>query len=232
MLIINGPIRHQLKVNCSSSALGPGWKANATIGRVIRLLLVNIGGAKPGLVDKATQGMPGKYTFCFGENEEESPWEPLHVERGFAHDQSAVSVVDALGTHNIHAGNATPEDLVRLVTACMLDLGSNNFFTGGGEAVLLLCPTHARILAEGGYTKERLQEHFYLHVRAPLEAFTENYKVRIIERKTLIDGKVPLVDRPELMMIVVVGGSGGLHSTFVPTAAWGSVTRAIRNTHT
>ena len=91
VLIINGPIRKALGVNSGRGCLGPGWRANATIGRAIRLCLLNIGGGSPGDVDKAIHGMPGKFTFCFGEAEEESPWDPLHVENGFSRASSSRS---------------------------------------------------------------------------------------------------------------------------------------------
>ena len=83
MTIINGPVRHQIGVNCGHNAMGHGFRANATIGRALRLMIINIGGAKPHEITKATMGHPAQYTFCVGENEEESPWEPLHVEKGF-----------------------------------------------------------------------------------------------------------------------------------------------------
>ena len=81
LLVVNGPIRQQIGINCGRGCLGPGWRANATIGRAVRLLLLNVGGAKPWTTDMAVHGMPGKYAFCIGQNEEESDWEPLHVER-------------------------------------------------------------------------------------------------------------------------------------------------------
>src|SRR3990167_5362018 len=92
-LIINGPIARRLGVNSGNNCLGQGNWANATLGRALRLILQNIGGALPGEMDRATQGQPGKYTFCCTENEERNPWEPLHVERGFARERSAVTVV-------------------------------------------------------------------------------------------------------------------------------------------
>ena len=82
MAIINGPIRHEIGVNCGHNALGHGFRANATIGRALRLIIINIGGAKPHEITKATMGHPAQYTFCVGENEEDSPWDPLHVEKG------------------------------------------------------------------------------------------------------------------------------------------------------
>ena len=92
VVVVNGPIRNQIELNSRRGCLGPGWRANATIGRALRLVLVNMGGCPPGDIDKAIHGMPGKYTFCFGELEEESPWLPLHVERGFAPEQSTVTL--------------------------------------------------------------------------------------------------------------------------------------------
>ena len=92
LTIINGPIRREIGVNCGHNALGHGFRANATIGRAIRLIILNIGGAKPQEICKATLGHPAQFTFCVGEDEEESPWEPLHVERGFRPDQSTVTL--------------------------------------------------------------------------------------------------------------------------------------------
>ena len=92
MTIINGPMRQQIGVNCGHNALGHGFRANATIGRTFRLMIINIGGAKPHEITKATMGHPAQYTFCVGENEEESPWDPLHVEKGFRPEQSTVTL--------------------------------------------------------------------------------------------------------------------------------------------
>src|SRR6185295_19343688 len=93
VLIVNGPIRNEIGVNSGRGCLGPGWRANATIGRAIRLCMLNIGGCPPGDVDKAIHGMPGKLAFCFGEAEEESPWQPLHVDNGYTRQQSTVTAV-------------------------------------------------------------------------------------------------------------------------------------------
>ena len=98
MLIINGPVRHRIQVNGGYNALGEGWRANATIGRCIRLIQRNIGGSYPETTCKATLGWPGKYSICMGENEEASPWEPLHVERGFDRNSSTVTAISADGS--------------------------------------------------------------------------------------------------------------------------------------
>ncbi|HJQ60694.1 MAG TPA: UGSC family (seleno)protein, partial [Vineibacter sp.] len=84
MVLVSGPMRKSLDINCGSNCFGQGWRANATIGRALQLILLNVGGAKPGEMDRATHGSPAKFAYCFGENEEESPWTPFHVRRGFA----------------------------------------------------------------------------------------------------------------------------------------------------
>src|SRR5690242_4300099 len=94
-VIVNGPIRVALQINSGAGVFGPGWRANATIGRAVRLCWVNIGGAAPGVISMSTFGGPGRYTYCIGENEEASPWEPLHVEHGYGAGESTVAVMAA-----------------------------------------------------------------------------------------------------------------------------------------
>ncbi|MFN3974826.1 MAG: hypothetical protein ACK4K2_06095 [Dehalococcoidia bacterium] len=228
LLIINGPIRQRIGVNCGAGCMGPGWRANATIGRAVRLVLLNIGGGAPGPVDKAVQGYPGKYTFCFGENEEDSPWPALHTERGFRQGDSTVTVVGAQGTSNIIELSPRPEDLLHALTYGMVNVGVNNFLTGLGEPLLVLNPLHARVLADAGWTKDNLREYLFEYVRAPISWFSR----RALERGTfegrIKDGKVSIVKEPSQFMLVVAGSMGGHHSTFIPTFGdtW-AVTRQI-----
>ena len=97
-IIVNGPLAAMLGINAGLNCLGQGHRANATLGRALRLILQNIGGALPGEMDRATHGQPGKYTFCCAENEAANPWTPLHVERGFAAGDSVVTVVGIAGS--------------------------------------------------------------------------------------------------------------------------------------
>jgi hypothetical protein len=228
LLILNGPVRQRIGVNCGAGCMGPGWRANATIGRAVRLVLLNIGGAAPGPVDKAVQGYPGKYTFCFGENEEESPWPPLHVERGFRPEESAVTVVGAQGTSNILEMSPRPEDLLHALVHGMINVGVNNFLMGLGEPLLVLNPLHARVLAEAGWTKDALREYFYERVRAPLSWFSPRAQERWGFAGRVQGEWVRMVREPGQFMIVVAGSLGGHHSTFIPTFGdtW-SVTRRI-----
>src|SRR5690242_3243641 len=123
LIIVNGPIVQRLHINCGRGLFGPGWRANATIGRALRLILVNIGGAGPG-VDTSQTGHPGKYTFCIAEYEAANPWEPLHVERGFSKDQSVVTVVNTEAPHSMTENIQTdPDGIVTTFASCMATLG-------------------------------------------------------------------------------------------------------------
>src|SRR3954462_8160259 len=114
-VIVNGPLAAELGVNATFNCLGEGTWANATLGRALRLILQNIGGALPGEMDKATQGQPGKYTFCCAENDDGNPWEPLHVERGFGADANTVTVVGALGTWSMNMTARKGEEVISMI---------------------------------------------------------------------------------------------------------------------
>jgi len=125
LFIVNGPVRQQLDINCATGVFGSGWRANATIGRALRLIMTNIGGARPAEIDKSAMGHPGKYTFLIGEYEEASPWEPLHVEKGYRPEQSTVSVYccDAPQCISNH-GSRTAEGILTTIAASMAWAGS------------------------------------------------------------------------------------------------------------
>ncbi len=145
IVIVNGPIVAQLGMNAEGNALGPGNRANASIGRAVSLALRNIGGAKPGELDMATLGQPAKYTCCFAENEAASPWAPLHVERGFAKDASVVTIVGVAGSVEIvDSVSNTPQDLAQTYAQSMLIAGSagggGHGLLGGGEPLIIMPP--------------------------------------------------------------------------------------------
>ncbi|HEY4300777.1 MAG TPA: UGSC family (seleno)protein, partial [Candidatus Didemnitutus sp.] len=125
LALINGPIRGRIGVHCGAGALGPGWRANATIGRALRLILINIGGAMPGEIDKSILGMPGKYSLCLGELEESSPWEPFHVEQGHSAGTSTVTLLSVQGTQSCAASYLEPESILRMLSDTMATFGAN-----------------------------------------------------------------------------------------------------------
>ena len=222
LLIINGPIRAALGLNSSSGAYGPGWRANATIGRAVRLILLNVGGAYPGVGDMSTQGAPSKYSYCVAENEEENPWQPLHVERGFRPDQSTVTVMAGEPPHNIndHTGRSA-EDVLTIIAGAMAVTGANNAYTGG-ETLLALGPEHAATIAGDGLTKRDVAEWLCQRARIPLERYTHDTMMERFDR--IPDGPVPMVATPDDLLVIVLGGPGK-HSSWVPT--FGGPTRPV-----
>ena len=127
LVIVNGPIARRLGMNAAGNVFGQGSRANAAIGRALRLTLQNVGGARPGKEDRATHGQPGKYAYCVAENEAASPWEPLSVERGFAEGDSTVTVCGSEGPHNINDhGSTTPEGIVTTVAGAAAVARSNH----------------------------------------------------------------------------------------------------------
>ncbi|MDO8670967.1 MAG: hypothetical protein Q7O66_05995 [Dehalococcoidia bacterium] len=234
-LIVNGPIRNKLGINSGPNCFGQGWRANATIGRALNLLLRNVGGAKPGSVSKSTQGMPGRFTMCIGENEEDSPWEPLHVERGMSADQSAVTVVPAAGTMQLYAGSRGGERMLTVVAHSITAMGTNDMIAPlakgkHNEPVIVMCPAHAQMCADLGMSKKDVKRILWERGRLPVEWFPEDV---IGEKRTVglvIDGMVPLVANPDDLILVVAGGDSGLHTTFVTTFATShhSATKLIR----
>lgn len=225
VVMVNGPIRKQLDINCGSGAMGPGWRANAAIGRAVRLIMLNLGGAAPGNVDKSTQGTPAKYTFCFGENEEESPWEPFHVARGFDAEDSTVTVLGLEGPQDINGQDSTRADsFLKILANSLVSPGTSNFrFTTGSDLVVCLGPEHALILGREGVTRRQVQEYLFEHCRVPVDKFTEEHVARRLSTPAQYgdwDGvsPVPIVLAPENFLITVVGGAG-LHSSWMPS--WG-----------
>ncbi|HUP38235.1 MAG TPA: hypothetical protein VNC82_22635 [Candidatus Limnocylindria bacterium] len=158
MVIVNGPVRRRLGIQSKANLFGPGFRANATIGRALRLVLLNCLECRPGVLDKSTQGWPGKYSLCFAEDEEASPWEPLSVARGFQPGQSTVTVFAAESGHNVLShGTRSPERLLTLFAETMAGLGS----LSPGRSVVVLAPEHAGHLARERWGRTRIQAWLY-----------------------------------------------------------------------
>jgi len=222
LAVVNGPLAEALEINCGYNAMGQGFMSNATIGRAIRFILINIGGASPGVLDRATFGAPSKYSFCFAENEEESPWEPLHVEKGFPKSHSTVTVIGAEGPHNLNDhGGSRAEEILSTISGVVSTPGSNNFYQGG-EPVIVLGPEHANVIAGDGFSKKDAKQWLFEHARVPMRLVSKGNLERFIKIKPDRfsglgpDDCAPMVDRPEDFMLLVTGGNGR-HSAVIPT---------------
>jgi hypothetical protein len=158
VVIVNGPITAAIGMNSGVNALGQGNRANATIGRALQLVIRNVGGGRPGEVDRATLGNPGKYSFCFAEDEARSPWEPLAVERGLRRGASAVTVFAGEGLRGVFDQlSRTPESLVRSLAWCLRTVAHPKFVRDY-DAVVVVSPEHGRVFREAGWSKARLRE--------------------------------------------------------------------------
>ena len=215
LMVVSGPIRKDLDVNCGANCLGQGRRANATIGRALQLVLLNIGGAKPGDMDRATHGTPAKYAYCFGENEEESPWEPYHVRRGFAATDDVVTALAAEAPHNIndHASNSG-EGLVMTIAGTMSQAGSNTVYLRG-PCFVVIGPEHAQTLHRDGWTPKTIQEALYERSRVHVSRLSkENLESWAGQGRHPVDGHYYLGHTPDDIHIVVAGGAGK-HSVYI-----------------
>ncbi len=235
MIMFNGPIRDQIGINYDSGCFGPGTQANATIGRALRLMLINIGGATHGDVDKAPLGWPGKFTsVCFGENEEESPWQPFHVDRGFESGDSTVTIIPINGMWPITEMSPEKEQVLHHVTFGMAVSGhaATEQLPEGFESVLIMSPVIAKMVSEVMPDKEALRRHIFENARVPLYFHPpyrhEPAKKRMAELGIVWDGKgVPITLNERRVLIICAGGLGGLQSIGASCMLGMSVTRKI-----
>jgi hypothetical protein len=221
LIVVNGPVRDRIGLNCGTNVFGQGFRANATIGRAARLAMMNIGRGIPGKSDMSTMGSPAKFSFCIGENEEASPWPPFHVDHGMKPGDSAVLVHGCEPPHNIQDhGSATPDELLMTCVSAMNTIGNNNAGMGG-EMLLVFCPEHARILADHGMSKDDVRAE--LHRRMRLRFATMGHRLRAFyrNRRPSTDvgpeiADIPFFDDPAQLLIMVAGGPG-LHSAVLPS---------------
>jgi hypothetical protein len=232
MLIVNGPIRNKIGLNCDTGAMGPGWQANSAIGRAIRLIMLNLGGAAPGDVDKCTQGFVGKFGMCVGENEENSPWEPYHVSLGYDAEESVVTTVGVNASTNIHDSSDNWQDVFKTVTGTLIGPETGNVVDPDSTPVVAFNPIHARLLADAGYTRAKLLDHFFENCRTPAASMSaRRLHLRRADHpeKFDIDGMIPFTWERHLPIVITLGGWGGGQSCYLPNGHYGhAATRKIR----
>jgi hypothetical protein len=233
LVLVNGAIGRELRVHGGSGCFGPTFPANASIGRAVRLVLLNVGGASPGDGDRATQGTPAKFAFCFAENEEANPWSPYQTTQGFDANTSTVSVWGAEGPHNINDHDSdTGLDILRTIAGAMSQSGSNN--RGGGHPLLALGPEHAATIAGDGLTREDVQNYLFEHARIHVGELAP-WASRGVRRRLADEGRevtdeavasyrLQIANSPEALHVVVAGGPGK-HSVWMPT--FGGATEAV-----
>ena len=228
LLIVHGPAAHELGVHAGSGCFGPGFRANATIGRAIRLIMLNVGGAWPGRYDMATQGSPAKFSYCIAERDD-VPWGPLHADR-------AVTVFGGEPPHNVNDHvSTTAAGILATVADTAVSLGSNvGWYFSQSQLLIVLGPEHARTIAGDGFSRADVQRFVFEHARLPLRTLKlggmwgiQDWP-RWMHAVTDDDALLPQVPSPEDVMVIVAGGPGK-HSAVVPNCTFSrAVTRPIQ----
>ncbi|MGE0486330.1 MAG: hypothetical protein AB7Q81_19425 [Gammaproteobacteria bacterium] len=218
MLVVCGAARALGGFQAGFGLMGPGHRANAATGRALRLAMINIGGARPGESDMAIHGGPAKFSFCFAEDAESSPWPGLHTTFGYGADDGAVVLLGVEGPHSaLFSGDA--EDprsavaLLEVVAAVIANRGSNNAYFGGRAAVAVVFnPEHAALLARHGYDRAQVQAELAARAVNPREALARLNGKMLVGKEDL----VPAVRDPANIH-VLVGGAPGLYSMVMPS---------------
>ncbi|MBE46485.1 MAG: thiol reductase thioredoxin [Gammaproteobacteria bacterium] len=215
VMIVNGPITKQIGMNSGVNALGQGNRANATIGRALQLIVRNVGGGIPGGIDRATLGNPGKYTFCFCEDESDAEWPSLSMDRGYTREDSVVNLFAGSGVQPfVDQQSRQPESLVKNLANSLRSVANTRSF-GMADAIIVISPEHRRVLREGGWTKPNLKQALYDELKTPgadiirgkdgiAEGMPEKFK-DIILNKFRDDG----------LHIVGAGGKAGMFSAII-----------------
>jgi hypothetical protein len=226
LIVVNGPARKAYGVSSGGGAMGPGPRANVTLGRAIRLVMINVGGGIPGIGDMATLGSPAKIALCIAEAEEDSPFEPLHVSLGFSADDSVVTLLQVEGPHSLLFSltdvGRQAELFLRTLAAGFTNPASNNIYTGVGSVAAVLNPIHARMLHKAGMRRSDVQKTLfeYAQTTRTLLSAISGANVDTIPHSGEV---VRVVERPEDFLIFVSGEDSGAYSAYFPT--WGGGAR-------
>ena len=244
LAIVGGPITKRLNFNSKDGVFGNGYRANAAVGRALRLAMWNLGGAVPGKTDMATMSNPSEYTFCIAEEYEDTPWEPLHVERGCAPGSDGVTMFSCEGPHSADC-HGTPGEMLYVFADALSALGNNNVHAGG-QTLVVINPRQAEEFAKAGWTKNDIREHLWDNARRTVAEirmtgeFRSGMRANLIKQKRNLPrfgvdaptARIPLTNTPQDIHIVVAGGRTYFGAV---CPGWGSyggyaVTRPIETT--
>ena len=232
LLVVNGPVRRAIGMNAGCNVFGSGNRANATIGRAIRLILLNVGGGWPGDLDKSTLGHPGKYTYCIAENEEASPLAPYHVEKGYKAEDSTVFVIAAEPPHSVtnHVAN-DPEGILDSICSAMSTIAHNNAVSSG-HCAIILGPEHAQTIARRGWKRHDIRSYLWTYARVRFGDIAFNHRYGKVYNRNLpawykrdLEARIPVVPSTDNIHLFVAGGEAGRFSAFIP--GWGHMTSPV-----
>jgi len=223
-VIVSGPLAAELGIQSGSGCLGPGFRANATIGRAVNLTIMNVARAIPGKSDLTIFGSPAEYSYCFAENDVANPWSALHADL-YGSDVTSVTVHKCEGPHNVLDPRAGPEELLRSIAAVAATRGGNNAIHPS-QLLVLITPSQARMIAAAGWSKQDVKAYLFETARNPVELIQQH------ERGTYpayFQGlaKVPVMRSPEDVILVVCGGDGTMAMVGIPWGLAKAVSRPV-----
>ena len=219
LVIVNGPIARELDVNAGDNLFGPGWRANLTIGRAVRLVMRNVCGSIPGTLDRGTLGHPGKLSYVIAENEQDSPWTPLHVERGFRAEQSTVTVMAAEGPRQFY--NQLSNTAEGVLTTLADDMRISGNVMGQPHYGVVLAGEHMRTIGGGGWDKRRIRQFLWEHTHNTHAHLRRTQRMSGAPEPGDETRLRPLLRSPDDILVVAAGGRAGAFSCYIP--GWSSV---------
>ncbi len=232
LLVVNGPIRNEIGMNSGHNVFGSGNRANATIGRAIRMVLLNVGGGWPGELDKSTLGSPAKYTYCIAENEEVGCLAPYHVEKGFDQEESTVFVMPAEPPHSVtnHVSD-DPEGILDSIVSAMSTIAHNNAVSAGHCAVVI-GPEHAKVMAKYQWTRHDIRHYLWYQATNTFGDVAFQHRYGKVYNRSLpkwykrdVDARIPVVPTPDHIHLFCAGGEAGRFSAFIP--GWGHMASPV-----
>jgi hypothetical protein len=232
LLIVNGPAAKAAGMNGGCNAFGSGNRANATIGRAIRLVMLNVGGGWPGELDKSTLGSPAKYTYAVCENEAQSPYAPYHVEKGFEATDSTVFVIAAEPTHSVvnHVANDAEGILDSMVSA--MSTFAHNTAVASGHCTVVLGLEHATTIAKQGWKRSDIRNYLWMNAGNKFRQLAFEHRYGKVYNRFLpvwykrdLDSRIPITPGPDNIHLFVIGGEAGRFSAFIP--GWGHMSNPV-----
>jgi hypothetical protein len=232
LIIVNGPLGREVGMSGGANAFGSGNRANATIGRAVRLIMFNVGGGWPPDFDKSTLGHPGKYTYCVAENESESPFAPYHVEHGYRPTDSTVFAIAAEAPHSVtdHQCN-DPEGILDTMCSAMSTVASNSAVLGG-HCVAVLGVEHALTIAKHGWTRSDIRNYLWMNSGNAFRAISRDHRYGKVYNRNLPkwlkrdpDSRIPIAPSADHIHLFVMGGRAGRFSAFIP--GWGHMSTPV-----
>ena len=221
IVVVNGPIRQRLGFNCQDNIFSPGDRPNATVGRALRLIIMNALGIRPHVFDQSTQGTSAKYSCCIAENEEDSPWEPLHVERGFARDASTVTVQMVRSDLYVeHRSTQVPEEILGTIADSMSYAGMITQITEERilhGAMVIMGPEHAQIIAKQGWSKQDVRRFLWENFGKTKSELRRFGKVAHDLENKADDAFIHTGSSPDSILLVVSGANNAGVSTICPS---------------